>query len=154
MLYLLVQLANDNYALDARHVVEVLPVVDLKHIPHAPFGVAGILNYHGAPVPVLDLAELVLGRLSQVRMNTRIVITRHVDSSAQEHFLALMAEQTTETIRREESDFVPSGVAVSSVPYLGPVIVEANRIVQRIEIEHLLPAHLREELFTELAGVN
>jgi chemotaxis-related protein WspB len=153
MLYLVFQLGDDSYALDARHVVEVLPVVDLKHVPQAPASVAGVLNYRGTPVPVLDLTELLLERRSAARMNTRIVITRYADLSGREHFLALLAERTTDMLRREESDFVSSGLALRRAAYLGPVVVEAGRLVQRLEIEHLVPPDLRELLFTELLGV-
>ncbi len=34
----------------------------IKQIPQAPPGVAGVFNYRGAPVPVIDLSELALGR--------------------------------------------------------------------------------------------
>lgn len=154
MLYLLVQLANETYALDTRHIVEVLPVVDLSYIPHAPVGVAGVLNYHGAPVPVLDLAALILGRISLVRMHTRVIMTRHVDPSGEKHLLGLLAERTTEMIRREEAEFVPSGLALESAGYLGPVVVEDSRIVHRVELERLLPAHIRNQLFIEPLGVS
>jgi chemotaxis-related protein WspB len=152
MLYLVFQLGTDSYALDARHAVEVLPVVDLKHVPRAPASVAGVLNYHGVPVPVLDLSELVLGRSSALRMNTRIVITHYEGPSGRRPFLALLTERATDMLRREEADFLPSGLAIERAAYLGPVIVEAGRLVQRLEIEHLVPHDLREQLFTEILG--
>src|SRR5258708_1950162 len=152
MLYLLVQLGTDRYALDARQLVEVLPVLELKQIPHAPAGIAGLFNYHGAPTPLLDLAQLILGRVSAIKMSTRIIVTRYVDPSGEKHLLGLLAERTTETLRRNEADFVPSGVAVDGSRYLGPVAVEDHHLVQRIEIQQLLPTDLRSQLFAELLG--
>ena len=52
MLLLLLRLGTDRYALDARQVVEVIPVIKLKRIPPAPAYVAGMFNYRGKPVPV------------------------------------------------------------------------------------------------------
>ena len=52
MLFLLFQIGQHRYALDSRRVAEVLPLVDIKEIPHAPAGVAGVFNYRGVPVPV------------------------------------------------------------------------------------------------------
>jgi chemotaxis-related protein WspB len=46
--------------------VEVLPLVHAKRIPQSPAGMAGIFDYHGAPVPLIDLAELALGKPSQL----------------------------------------------------------------------------------------
>jgi len=154
MLYLLVELGTDRYAFDARQLVEVLPVLEFKHVPHAPAGIAGVFNYHGAPTPLLDLTQLVLGRVSKIKMSTRIVVTRYVDPSGGEHLLGLLAERTTETLRRNEADFVPSGVAVEEARYLGPVAVEADHLVQRIKIQELVPAHLRSQLFAELVGAD
>src|SRR5690606_32186615 len=62
MLFLLFELDGDRYALPARDVVEVLPLVALKQIPDAPPGVAGVMDYRGHAVPVLDLSALVAGR--------------------------------------------------------------------------------------------
>ena len=62
MLFLVFQLGPDRYALDAKRVAEVLPLVDIKSIPHAPNGIAGVFNYRGTPVPVIDLAQLTLGQ--------------------------------------------------------------------------------------------
>ena len=61
MLFLVFQIGKDRYAIEASQVVEVLPLVNVKHVPQAVVGVAGIFDYHGAPVPLIDLAELALG---------------------------------------------------------------------------------------------
>ena len=148
MVYLLFQIGNDSYALDGRHIVEVLPMVDLKGIPRAPVGLAGVFNYHGTPVPVLDLAGIILGRSSAARMNTRLVVIEHHDSSGHKSLLGLLAERTTDMLRREEADFVPSGLATGQSPHLGPVTVESGRLVQRIEIEHLVPPDIGDQFFS------
>ena len=44
MLFLLFQLGNDRYALDASRVVEVLPLVELKHLPLAPRGTLVVMR--------------------------------------------------------------------------------------------------------------
>jgi|SRR5580704_132673 chemotaxis-related protein WspB len=151
-LYLLLELGEDHYALDTSQMVEILPLVDFKRIPRAATGVAGLFNYHGTPVPLLDLTELTLGRPSRKRMSTRIIVTNYIEESGERHLLGLMAERVTETIRRPETDFRISGVSVEGTRFLGPVLVEANRIIQRVEINHLVPDHLRAHLFAELVG--
>src|SRR3954471_20480377 len=121
MLFLLFELGPDRYALDAREVAEVLPLVTLKHIPHAPPAVAGIFNSRGPPVPVVDGSQLALGRPAERRLSTRIVLVHHEDDDGERRLLGLIVERVTQTVRREETDFVPSGVTSEGAAYLGPV---------------------------------
>ena len=147
MLFLTFQLGTDRYAIRAAQVVEVLPLVHSKHIPHAPAGVAGIIDYHGVPVPLIDLAELALGKLSRRWMSTRIILVHYPQESGGTHLLGLLAEHATETLRRPEEDFKDSGVKVSSAPYLGPVLTDASGIIQRIEIGDLLSESICRQLY-------
>jgi chemotaxis-related protein WspB len=66
--------------------------------------------------------------------------------------LGLLAEQVTETLRRNDEDFSDAGLAVTDTPYLGNVTTDAGGIVQRIEIPHLLSASVRDLLFAERIG--
>jgi chemotaxis-related protein WspB len=147
MLFLLFQLGKDRYALEAGQVVEVLPLIDFKRIPNAPSSVAGIFDFHGTPVPLIDLTELALARPSHAKMSTRIVLTDYVTESGQKHLMGLIAEYVLETMQIAESEFVASGVPATGSPYLGPVITDKDGIIQRIEVGHLLPESLREQLF-------
>jgi chemotaxis-related protein WspB len=149
MLFLLFQIGEDRYAVAAKQVLEVLPQVELKRIPHAPSSVAGVFNYHGVPVPLIDLTELALGRPSTARMSTRIILTHYPSESGTKHLIGLLAEQVIETFQRPESDFVDSGVAAADSPYLGAVSTDKSGIVQRIEVHHLLPQALRDQLFCQ-----
>src|SRR6185436_1635908 len=139
MLFLLFQIGEDRYALEARQVLEVLPLVHLKRIPRAPSSVAGVFNYHGVSVPLIDLTELALGRPSAARMSTRIILTHYLPESGTKHLIGLLAEQVIETIQRPESDFVDSGVAATDSPYLGSVATDKSGIIQRIDVQRLLP---------------
>ena len=149
MLFLVFQIGRDRYALDTTQVVEVLPLVTHKNMPQAAAGVAGAFTYHGAPVPLIDLAELSLGNPSRMLMSTRIILVKYLEQGSEPHLLGLLAEQAIETIRRKPGDFVDAGVTVDSAPYLGPVTTDAGRMIQRIEINHLLPATIRDLLFRQ-----
>jgi len=147
MLFLLFQLGKDCYALEASQVVEVLPLLGVKQIPQSPCGVAGIFNYRGVPVPVVDLGDLALGRPSERRLSTRIILVNYVGKHGARHLLGLIAEKATETFRREPGDFVASGVTNDGAAYLGPVTVDARGLVQWIEVKKLLPASVQDSLF-------
>jgi chemotaxis-related protein WspB len=137
MLYLLFQIGNDRYALEARQAVEVIPLLALKRIPQAPRGVAGIFNYRGQPAPALDLCELTLNRQARERFSTRIIVVNYSDSSGYTRRLGLIAEHATQMMRRDERDFVDSGVNVGEAPYLGPVVMEEKGIIQLLHASRL-----------------
>jgi chemotaxis-related protein WspB len=149
MLFLLFQLGPDRYALNASQVIEVLPLIDLKQIPQAPRGVAGLFNCRGTPVPVIDLSALTLNRPAQPRLSTRIILVHYADNKGEKHLLGLIAEKATETRRHELQDLMASGVTNEAAPYLGAVIAEADGLVQQIEIAKLLPATVRDVLFKQ-----
>src|ERR1700733_11212941 len=149
MLFLVFQLGPDRYAIEAAQVVEVLPLLNSKRIPHAPLGVAGVFDYHGTPVPLIDFTELALGTPSRKWMSTRIILVNYLDKSGKVHLLGFLAEHATETMRRSEEDFADSGVAVADAPYLGPVMTDAAGIIQRIGIQNLLSDSIGTHLFRE-----
>jgi hypothetical protein len=99
MLFLLMRLDGDRYAIDIAQVAEVLPLVQLRPLARAPAGVAGILDYGGAPVPVLDLSLLLVNRPAHRRLSTRLVIVHY--ARRRRHLLALIAEHATEIVRRD-----------------------------------------------------
>jgi chemotaxis-related protein WspB len=61
--------------------------------------------------------------------------------------VGLIAERATETIRRERSDFVDTGVELSTAPFLGPVLMDDKGMIQLISAQKLLHQNLRELLF-------
>jgi chemotaxis-related protein WspB len=140
----------------------VLPVVRVKRVPHAPAGVAGVFNYRGAPVPVIDLSELTIGRPAAARLSTRLIVVSYPSRQAQghsqaqeqgrddSHLLGLIAERATDTMRRDPADFVASGITTGRASYLGHVTTSSHGVVQRIDVETLLPDAVRESLFAQL----
>jgi chemotaxis-related protein WspB len=160
MLFLIFELGADRYALPAASIAEVLPVVRITRVPHAPPGVIGVFNYRGTPVPVIDLTELTLGRPAAPRLSTRLIVVSYPDrkdqaqprseGEGQSHLLGLIAERATDTIRRDPAEFVASGITTAHAPYLGRVTTSSHGVVQRIDVETLLPDAVRESLFEQL----
>ena len=152
MLYLLFQLGADRYALEVSRVVEVVPLLDLRRLPQAPKGVAGVFNYRGLPVPAVDLSELTLGQPSSERLSTRIIVVKHADAAGQERLLGLVAENATETLRADPLSFVDSGVRLDAAPYLGPILMDGKGPVQLLHEQRLIPESVRQTIFSELCA--
>ena len=152
MLFLLFQLGPDRYALEAGHAVEVIPFVALKQIPHAPRGVAGVFNYRGRPVPAVDLCELTFGRPARELLSTRIIVVNYSDPQGRRQWTGLIVEHATGMIRREPGQFVSAGVELGHAPYLGPVIMDEQGVIQLLHPEHLLTENVRQLLRAETAA--
>ncbi|MEQ1862403.1 MAG: chemotaxis protein CheW [Chthoniobacteraceae bacterium] len=146
MLFVVFQIAGDRYAIDARELVEILPLVKIKQLPQAPAGVAGVLDYHGLSVPAIDVSAIALGTAAAGRISTRILI---VENSACQR-MALIAERANELLIRDVSEFTDTGVSVSGAPYLGPVTRDAHGLVQWITPDKLLSPEVRDALCLQM----
>ena len=147
MLFLMFRLENDSFAVEAGQIEEVLPLLALTTIPMAPRGIAGAFSYHGVSVPVLDLAAMALGRPAHRRLSTRLILLHYAARDRSTRLLGLIAEQATDTLRCDPSDFADSGVSSPGAPFLGPVATVAGRLVQRVRVDQLISAEVAEALF-------
>ncbi len=150
MLFLLFQLGQDRYVLDASQIAEVVPLLSITPIPQAPPGVAGICNYHGLLVPVIDISALLLSQPAQRRLSTRILLVYYPDDNGEKQLLGFIAEKAVETVRREPTDFRASGITNDAAASLGPVAIDAHGLVQWIAVHKVLPASVRHVLFKQL----
>ena len=149
MVYLLFQIGADRYALEAAGIAAVEPLVRLKRIPQAAAGIAGVVDYHGEPVPVVDLHAMALGQPAEASLSTRLVMVQYRCADGQERLLGLLAEKATETARYENRDFQDPGVTTEGAPYLGPVVHDARGIIQRVEVARLLTPEVRDVLWRQ-----
>lgn len=148
MLLLQFQAGNDRYGLDVAEVIEVVPRVTCREIPHTCPAVAGLINYRGTPVPVVDLTALITGAPSRPFFSTRIILTDYPDREGGHRVLGLMAERVTETVSCGEGDFRPLGVNPAEAPYLGDICLHPDGTILRVRVEELLTPELRAALFT------
>jgi chemotaxis-related protein WspB len=148
MLMLLFYVEDDSYAIDCESIIEVIPKVKLKQIPHVPNYVNGLLNFGGTPVAVIDLCQLIAGRPSSSSLHTRIILLSRTNPVGETHTMGIIAEKVTETIDRDKADFIDSGLKVKDFPYLGGVLHEQEQMIQLIHIDQLFES-MRGILFKE-----
>ena len=149
MLFIVFKAGNANYALEARQVIEVVPLVILRACPGAPAYIAGLANYRGTGVPIVDLGRLVGGAPCAVYLSTRIILTPYAGGGAQQRVIGLLAETVTNTVEREEADFSQNNLAVSGTSCLGKLAVSGKDFIQRIVVAQLVPKELEQMLFAE-----
>lgn len=145
MLCLVAQLGNERYAIDVTQIEEVIPFVHVTVLPGAPPGVAGMIDYYGAPVPVLDLGAVTLGIETLTRMTARIIIVRHGPDTGRS-LLGLLVPHATELMRCDASAFVSATIASRDARHVWDVFPDARGIVQRLDVPALLTPDIRRAM--------
>ena len=145
MKVLLFHIGRDRYGLPLTGIVRVLPLLELKQLPLTPDYVAGLMDLHGTPVPVIDLSRLAGLPAAAAQFDTRIVIVDYRAPGGTTHALGLMATQVRGITDIDPQQLENSGVATA--PFLGQVASDADGIVQLVELEHLLTSDVRALLF-------
>lgn len=141
---LLFYVGNEQYALDCDYIIEIFPKVKLKKLSHLPDYVAGLMNYAGTPVPVIDVAQLIENHPSSSAMHTRIVLLNQSPREDETNMLALICEKVTATIDVEKSQFIDSGIKVKELPFLGGIYSHGEKSIQYFNVK---------ELFKSLKGI-
>ena len=149
MLFVQFKVNDNKYILDVEDIVEIVPYVKLKRIPKAPDYVAGLLNYRGGSVPVLDVCRLMSDMPCEAKLSSRIALVNFRDDN-HTICIGLLIEHLTETVRYEESDFSDTGVTVEESAYLGKVVIDDNRIVQLVNISEIVPKEAHDILFQDV----
>jgi chemotaxis-related protein WspB len=149
MLFLIFQIGNERYALDAAQVAVVLPPAPCKQVPEAPPWVRGIFSHDGRNVPVLDVSMLALGTPAAARLSTRMVLVRYTPEGQKPQLLGLIVERATDTLRCEAADFTGSGLAHENARYLGPVMRQGDNLIQWVKVADMLDAEVQALLFPE-----
>lgn len=144
MKVLVFTIGADRYALALRAIARVLPVLALKQLPTAPAFVAGLMDLHGAPVPVIDLSRLAGVEPEQVWFDTRIILVDCPHGAATRP-LGLLAEHVIGIETIADAGLADSGVACA--PFLGQVAGGAAGMLQLVELAHLLAPEVRAQLF-------
>jgi chemotaxis-related protein WspB len=149
MLMLLFYIGSNVHAIESSYVVEVIPRVTYREVYHVPNYVAGLFNYRGAIVPVIDLCQLIRGTSSQSYLSTRVFIVSYpAQESDKLKYVGLMAERVIKTVKKSAGEFLASGIQTSEAPYLGKMIMDESGMIQHINLEHLLSILKKINLLT------
>jgi len=148
MLLLLFRIGEERYGLNANQVVEVAPQVCLKKMPQAPDYIAGLFDYRGQPVPVIDLCHLVRAQTCKRSMTTRIILLDYKQDNGSQRILGLLAEQVTETVKQDQAALLSSELSIGEAPWLGDLVKDDQGLLQLINVDGLLPTAGQTSLFS------
>ncbi|MFC0131622.1 chemotaxis protein [Massilia eurypsychrophila] len=147
MKVLVFSIGPDRYCLRLGAIARVLPALELKHLPLSPAFVAGLMDLHGAPVPVIDLSRLAGLTPEQVWFDTRIILVDYPLGGGATRQLGLLAEHVIGIETLDDNALTDGGV--KAAPFLGQVAPGAGGMLQLVEIERLLTPDVSAQLFQE-----
>jgi chemotaxis-related protein WspB len=134
MLVLTFQVAGSPFAVAVGGVVEVVPRVATRPLPHSPGHLVGLLRYRGRAVPVVDLGILMVGVPSAERLDTRIILVDvGIHGGQASRFLGMVAERVGEVREVDESRRASSAPSIRDAPYLGSVYEVDEGLLQLIQ---------------------
>ena len=146
MLMLVFYVGNDRYALDSAQVVEVIPRVRLRKVYHVPTYVAGLFNYRGAIVPVIDLGYLIQDSPCSSLFSTRIIMVNYQGKNEMRCLMGLMAQRVTETLNQSDTELATTGFNLQQAPYLGEMMIDEQGMIQRIRLDYLFSDYHQSHL--------
>jgi len=147
MKVLVFHIGHDRYGLRLREIARVLPAASLKQLPLAPPFVAGLLDLHGEPVPVIDLSRLAGIAPEQLWFDSRIILVDYPldHPGGAVRTLGLLAEHVIGISSVPDAGLAASGVA--GPPFLGQLASDDSGMLQLVEPGGLLSPEVRALLF-------
>ena len=150
MLFVVFRAAGARWALDASTIVEVVPLVRLIPLPHAPAYVRGLFRWRGLVLPAVDLSILAGGEASRELLSTRILVARLAGGAGERH-AGLVAEGVTGTALRPEGPTSASGLSLPDAPWISGVLPDGDEMVPCIAPSRIVP-HEVFEMVGEMSG--
>lgn len=147
MLLLMFRTGVSLYAFDARHVVEVVPRVDLRQVPHAPAYLAGLLSYRGLAVPVVDFGILVGGPPASESLSTRIIVTEFTRYRGTNHLVGVVAGNVSHVTDAGPGSLVSPAMGLDEAPYLSTLLRVDEGMVQLVKSDMLLSDRMQDALY-------
>ncbi len=137
--YLTFNLGGETFALEIRHIREILQFDGLTEVPLMPGFVRGVINLRGSVVPVIDLHVRFQKPPTEIQRRTCIVIVETGTEGAMT-VLGVMVDHVSEVLEIAPGDIEPapsfgSGMRSEFIKGVGKV---NGHFVILLDVEHVL----------------
>ena len=147
MLLLMFRTGKVQYAIDTKRVVEVVPRVDFRALPHSPAYLQGLLGYRGQVVPVIDFSVLVGNLPCPDLLSSRVILTAFTSQNGRSRLIGLLAENVSRVHHVELDQVISPAMNLEEAPYLGGVLNRGDGWVQLVVADKLLSVRMQAALF-------
>lgn len=125
-------LGGQDYALPIENVIEIAAMVEVTRVAGAAPGLLGVVNRHGAPIPMLDLRMALEQSAPPIDVSMLFIV-----ASIHNRMVGLVVD---EVLQVEYA----SGWSGDSTRYIEGIISQRGRLIQVVSLERVLTAHLPE----------
>jgi chemotaxis-related protein WspB len=138
----------EDYAIESRRVVEVVPCVAARPIPRTPDFIRGIFTHRGRLIPLVDLGWLLIDTPLRETLSTRVIVVEFslgpcsIGTGDQRIRLGVAAENVVSLCFSSEVDTSLPALPAPDAPALGRLLRIGGRTVQVLDVERLLPVAL------------
>lgn len=144
MLLIMCNAGGNRYAIDSRHVSEVLPQVNLQRLAGSPPWLAGMLIHRGAATPVIDLTQLAAGAACPNRLSSRIVVLESELRGMVRRFGVLAEQVGLRELRGAPEK--PGGETAGAATF-GRLALDEQGVFQLVDLRLLLSEQRQSILF-------
>ena len=145
MLILTLNIGKERYGIEAGKVIEVIPWIELQHVPRVDECIAGIFNYRGTPTPVIDICRFFEQQPCEHKLSSRIIII-NTQSLNGNKYIGLIAENVTEVIKCDKDQFTDTGIDAENARFLGKIYQHNKQLIQIIRTDQLIPESVARQL--------
>lgn len=156
---LIFRIGSQLYGLSIANVVRIIELVTIIKLPNAPRGVKGIINFHGRPVPVIDMRHLLSLPPEPYTLRTPLILAHMTFDAGQIVALVVDTVENVTEVKHEDvdiyDDIVPTGLAnghTIDVTYLTGVTRIEQDLVLVLDVDTIYRGH--EQLIGNLPPVN
>lgn len=149
MLMLIVKAGDQVFALSSRDVIEIIPLIQIRPVPTSGDHLAGVIDYRGTLVPVIDLSLLLIGRACKRHLSSRIVLTSLAVDDHSSRLVGILAEGVTGTSDIDPESLTPLPAVFAVDDCLGGITNSEHGMTQEVRVKHILSERLRLALFGE-----
>jgi len=143
MQLLVFTIGAEDYAIESRRVIEVLPLVAARPIPRMPESIRGIFTHRGRLVPLVDLGRLLTDQPLRETLSTRVIVVEFPSGPDDRCIrLGLAAENVLSLCSSEDAEASLPTIRSPGAPALGRLLRIGGRTIQVLDVEHLLPQSL------------
>jgi chemotaxis-related protein WspB len=139
MQLLVFSVGTEHYAIESRRVVEVLPLVTARPIPHMPDSIRGIFTHRGRLVPLIDLGRLFAHGPLRETLGTRVIVVEFSPAGGPAIRLGVMAENVLSLRSGVDAEATLPAIHPAGAAALGRLLRIDGSTLQVIDVEHLLP---------------
>lgn len=143
MQLLVFTIGAEDYAIESRRVIEVLPLVTARPIPRMPGFIRGIFTHRGRLVPLVDLGQLLTDQPLRETLSTRVIVIEFATGPDDQRMrLGVAAENVLSLCTTDETEASLPTIRSPGAPALGRLLRIGGRTIQVLDVEHLLPPSL------------